>query len=177
MSRIDADRAEIIAMSFWDSLEAIDGPDIQQSVLCPEDEHYLLEPSAITHYEIAGQPAPPHPSGHYPHPARQQAIRLPSGETAWLRKRRAQCGSCGKTYILLPSQCVPRRADAVEVIGTAAVTAALKDACSAADRHGAGHHGRDPARLAAPPPIPGAGQAAGCGTERSRAPARLPALA
>ncbi len=105
-------------MSFWDSLEAIDGPDIQQSVLCPEDEHYLLEPSAITHYEIAGQPAPPHPSGHHPYPARQQAIRLPSGETAWLRKRRAQCGSCGKTYILLPSQCAPRRADAVEVIGT-----------------------------------------------------------
>jgi hypothetical protein len=57
MSRIDGDRAEIIALSFWDSREAIEGfagPDIEQSVLYPEDEHYLLEPSAITHYEIAG---------------------------------------------------------------------------------------------------------------------------
>ncbi len=57
MSRIDGDRAEIIALSFWDSREAIEGfagPDIEQSVLYPEDEHYLLEPSTITHYEIAG---------------------------------------------------------------------------------------------------------------------------
>ena len=56
MSRIDADRAEIIALSFWDSHEAIEGfagPDIEQSVLYPQDKHYLLEPSTITHYEIA----------------------------------------------------------------------------------------------------------------------------
>ena len=56
MSRIDGDRAEIIALSFWDSRAAIEGfagPDIEQSVLYPEDEHYLLGPSTITHYEIA----------------------------------------------------------------------------------------------------------------------------
>jgi hypothetical protein len=56
MARIHGDRAEIIALSFWDSRAAIEGfagPDIEQSVLYPEDEHYLLEPSAITHYEIA----------------------------------------------------------------------------------------------------------------------------
>ena len=57
MSRTGGDRAEIIALSFWDSREAIEGfagPGIEQSVLYPQDEHYLLEPSAITHYEIAG---------------------------------------------------------------------------------------------------------------------------
>ena len=56
MSRIDGDRAEIMALSLWDSRAAIEGfagPDIEQSVLYPEDEHYLLEPSTITHYEIA----------------------------------------------------------------------------------------------------------------------------
>ena len=57
MSRVDGGRAEIIALSFWDGREAIEGfagPDIEQSVLYPEDERYLLEPSTITHYEIAG---------------------------------------------------------------------------------------------------------------------------
>ena len=57
MSRIYGDRAEIITLSFWGSREAIEGfagPDIDQSVLYLEDEHYLLEPSTITHYEIAG---------------------------------------------------------------------------------------------------------------------------
>jgi hypothetical protein len=56
MSRIDGDRAEIMALSLWDSRAAIEGfagPDIEQSVLYPEDEHYLLKPSTITHYEIA----------------------------------------------------------------------------------------------------------------------------
>ncbi|SRR6266567_3315284 len=56
MSRIDADRAEILALSFWDSREAIEGftgRDIEHQVLYPEDERYLLAPSTITHYEIA----------------------------------------------------------------------------------------------------------------------------
>lgn len=61
MSRIDGDRAEIIALSFWDSREAIErfsGPDIERSVLYPEDAQYLLAPSTITHYEIAPAPEP-----------------------------------------------------------------------------------------------------------------------
>jgi heme-degrading monooxygenase HmoA len=56
MSRPKGDRAEIIALSFWDSREAIEGfadSDIERSVLYPEDEKYLLAPSTITHYEIA----------------------------------------------------------------------------------------------------------------------------
>jgi len=60
MSRIDGDRAEIVALSFWDSRESIKtfaGPDIEQSVLYDEDARYLLAPSTITHYEIAPDPA------------------------------------------------------------------------------------------------------------------------
>jgi hypothetical protein len=56
MSRIYGDRAEIVALSFWDSREAVErfaGPDIDRSVLYPEDKQYLLAPSTITHYEIA----------------------------------------------------------------------------------------------------------------------------
>jgi hypothetical protein len=59
MSRVTGDRAEIVALSFWDSREAIEafaGPDIEQSVLYPEDEKYLLAPSTITHYDIAQNP-------------------------------------------------------------------------------------------------------------------------
>jgi tetratricopeptide (TPR) repeat protein len=56
MSRIDGDRAEIIALSFWDSRHTIErfaGPDIERQVLYPEDERYLLVPSTVSHYEIA----------------------------------------------------------------------------------------------------------------------------
>lgn len=57
MSRTAGDRAEIIALSFWESREAIErfaGPDIEKAVLYPEDEQYLLAPSTITHYEVSG---------------------------------------------------------------------------------------------------------------------------
>jgi hypothetical protein len=61
LSRLDGDRAEIIALSFWESRQAIEGfagPDIERSVLYPEDEHYLLSPGTITHYEAAASPEP-----------------------------------------------------------------------------------------------------------------------
>ena len=51
---------------------------------------------------------------------RERVIRLLGGKTARLRPQRARCRSCGRTHILLPSWCAPRRADAIEVIGTAA---------------------------------------------------------
>jgi len=56
MSRTEGKRAEIIALSFWKSREAIAGfagPDIEHPVLYPEDERYLLAPSTISHYEVA----------------------------------------------------------------------------------------------------------------------------
>jgi heme-degrading monooxygenase HmoA len=55
MTRIDDGRAEIIALSFWESraaIEAFTGPDIEHQVLYPEDERYLLEPSTTSHYDL-----------------------------------------------------------------------------------------------------------------------------
>ena len=54
---------------------------------------------------------------------RERAVRLLDGATARLRPQRARCGSCRRTQVLLPSWCAPRRADAIEVIGTAAAMA------------------------------------------------------
>jgi hypothetical protein len=49
---------------------------------------------------------------------RERVIRLLDGATTRLRPDRARCRSCRRTHILLPSWCAPRRADAIEVIGT-----------------------------------------------------------
>ena len=51
---------------------------------------------------------------------RERPVRLRGGRTTRLRPRRARCRSCRRTRILLPSWCAPRRADGIEVIGTAA---------------------------------------------------------
>jgi hypothetical protein len=49
-----------------------------------------------------------------------RTIRLLDGTTV-VRPRRTRCATCHGTHLLLPSWCLPRRADAVEVIGTALV--------------------------------------------------------
>jgi Domain of unknown function (DUF6431) len=54
---------------------------------------------------------------------RERVIRLRDGATARLRPDLARCRSCGRTHIMLPSWCAPRRADAIEVIGTALAAA------------------------------------------------------
>jgi hypothetical protein len=54
---------------------------------------------------------------------REREIRLLDGATARLRPDRARCRSCTRAHILLPSWCAPRRADAIEVIGTALAAA------------------------------------------------------
>jgi hypothetical protein len=61
---------------------------------------------------------------------RERVIRLLDGASARLRPQRARCGSCGRTHILLPSWCAPRRADAVQVIGTAAALALGGTGCA-----------------------------------------------
>lgn len=50
-------------------------------------------------------------------------IRLLNG-AALVRPRRTRCATCHGTHLLLPSWCLPRRADAVEVVGTALVAQA-----------------------------------------------------
>jgi hypothetical protein len=48
----------------------------------------------------------------------ERVIRLLDGAMARLRPDRARCWSCKRTHILLPAWYAPRRADAIEVIGT-----------------------------------------------------------
>ena len=55
---------------------------------------------------------------------RERVIRLLDGAATRLRPDRARCRSCRRTHILLPSWCVPRRADAIQVIA-AGLAAAL----------------------------------------------------
>lgn len=51
--------------------------------------------------------------------ARRRVVELLAGQRVLVTPRRARCGGCGRTQVLLPAWCVPRRAHAVEVIGTA----------------------------------------------------------
>lgn len=46
-------------------------------------------------------------------------IRQYDGSTRPVRPRRARCGSCHTTRVLLPASCQPRLADATEVVGAA----------------------------------------------------------
>ncbi len=56
--------------------------------------------------------------------ARVRRIRLLDGAVVALRPRRARCVACRGTQLLLPAWCLPRRADAVEVVGAALVAKA-----------------------------------------------------
>ena len=61
---------------------------------------------------------------------RERVIRLLGGATARLRPDRARCRSCRRTRILLPCWCAPRRADAIEVIGTGLAAALAGAGCT-----------------------------------------------
>jgi hypothetical protein len=56
--------------------------------------------------------------------ARERLIRTRDGEERSLRPQRVACRRCGRVQVLLPSWCVPRRADDAETIGTALLHAA-----------------------------------------------------
>jgi transposase-like protein len=51
--------------------------------------------------------------------ARAREVRDLESRTLRLRPRRARCGSCGGTHVLLLGAVLPRRADTTAVIGTA----------------------------------------------------------
>lgn len=55
------------------------------------------------------------PWGH----ARWRSLRGEGEEAVWHRPRRAACSGCAATHVLLPVSWLPRRADAVAVIGAA----------------------------------------------------------
>jgi hypothetical protein len=50
--------------------------------------------------------------------ARRRVRRLEAPDLM-VQPRRARCAACGATQVLLPASCLPRRADAIEVIGAA----------------------------------------------------------
>ena len=56
LRRPDGDREEIVTLSFWDSVQAIEtfaGQDIDRAVYYPEDERYLLERDRhVLHYQV-----------------------------------------------------------------------------------------------------------------------------
>ena len=56
--------------------------------------------------------------------ARDRKIRLGGEASQRLRPRRAICGGCGRTQVLLPAGMLARRADSAAVIGEALVLAA-----------------------------------------------------
>ena len=55
--RIDGDRAEVLTISFWDSLDAVRGfagDDIDRAVFYPEDDRYLVDRDVTAnHYAVA----------------------------------------------------------------------------------------------------------------------------
>ena len=61
-----------------------------------------------------------HRDGH----ARERRVRTRSGHERVLRPQRVACRRCGRVQVLLPSWCVPRRADDAETIGVALLHAA-----------------------------------------------------
>ena len=59
LRRVDADRAEFLLISLWDSFDAIRrfaGPEIEKAVYYPEDKDFLLELEPnVVHYEVVAQ--------------------------------------------------------------------------------------------------------------------------
>jgi hypothetical protein len=57
--------------------------------------------------------------------ASTRRVRTRAGHKQILRPQRVRCRRCDRVQVLLPSWCVPRRADDMETIGTAMLHAAL----------------------------------------------------
>ncbi len=56
VSRADGDRTEFLTISFWESLESIEGfagDQIDEAVFYPEDDRYLVDrETSVRHYTI-----------------------------------------------------------------------------------------------------------------------------
>jgi heme-degrading monooxygenase HmoA len=53
--RLDGERAEVLTVSFWESLDAIHGfagNDIERAVFYPEDDRYLVERDLVAHHWV-----------------------------------------------------------------------------------------------------------------------------
>ena len=56
LRRDQGERTEFIALTFWDSLDAVKafaGDDVEQAVYYPEDDRFLVErETTVTHFEL-----------------------------------------------------------------------------------------------------------------------------
>lgn len=55
--RLDGERAEVLTVSMWDTLEAIEGfagPDVDRAVFYPEDDRFLVERDLEARHWIVG---------------------------------------------------------------------------------------------------------------------------
>jgi heme-degrading monooxygenase HmoA len=53
--RTDGDRAEVLTISFWESLDAVHGfagDDIERAVFYPEDDRYLIDRDLVAHHWV-----------------------------------------------------------------------------------------------------------------------------
>ena len=58
LRRDQGDQTEFIALSLWESEDAIRGfagDDIEAAVVYPEDERYLIGESTVAHYEVVDE--------------------------------------------------------------------------------------------------------------------------
>jgi hypothetical protein len=67
MYRVDGERAEILTLSLWESLDAVRGfagEDITRAVFYPEDDAFLVERDLEAHHWVVVEPPPgAHPGG------------------------------------------------------------------------------------------------------------------
>ena len=81
-------------------------------VACPERAERILQAGNMGCPRCPGRLRP---FGH----GRTRTVRGPGGDMLRVTPRRARCGDCGGTQILLPTTLTVRRADSTEVIGAA----------------------------------------------------------
>jgi hypothetical protein len=81
-------------------------------VACPERAERILQAGNMHCPRCPGRLRP---FGH----GRTRTVRGRGGDTLRMTPRRARCGGCGGTQILLPATLTVRRADSTEVIGAA----------------------------------------------------------
>ena len=81
-------------------------------VACPDRAERILQAGNMGCPRCPGRLRP---FGH----GRTRTVRGRGGDTLRVTPRRARCGDCGGTQILLPTTLTVRRADSTEVIGAA----------------------------------------------------------
>jgi heme-degrading monooxygenase HmoA len=58
--RVDGERAEVLTVSLWDTLDAVRGfagDDIERAVFYPEDDAYLIDRDLVTHHWVVAATA------------------------------------------------------------------------------------------------------------------------